>query len=155
MRKERKMKYPWTHFLTTHVWWASVLVTLIHVSVPDSPSVLIDAAFALTLGVLVTGSMVSCDWGGQFEKLFEYNNLILHVLPFAIVTSALLSNPQKAAPLWKTLILAYMLPVLYGTCAKDPEKWYRSISPHTRERTVQIMLSISIGAAALFRTFMG
>ena len=59
---EKKEEYPWTHFMTTHVWWASVLATLLHISVPESPSVLIDSAFALTFGVMLTGSMVSCDW---------------------------------------------------------------------------------------------
>ena len=45
-----------------------------------------------------------------------------------------LSNPKPAAPMWKTAVLAFMLPVLYGITAKSPEKWYRSISPHTKRR---------------------
>lgn len=152
---KKKEEYPWTHFLTTHVWWASVLATLLHISVSETPSVIIDAAFALTLGVMVTGSMISCDWMNRTERLFEFHNLLLHVLPFCIVTSALISNPKPAAPMWKTAVFAFMLPVLYGITAKSPEKWYRSISPHTKRETVNIMLSISIAGGVLLRSFIG
>ena len=152
---KKKEEYPWTHFMTTHVWWASVLATLLHISVPESPSVLIDSAFALTFGVMLTGSMVSCDWLDRAERLFEFHNLMLHVLPFCLVTAALLSNPKPAASVWKIAVLAYMIPLLYGLTAKDPEKWYKTISPHTSTQRVQIMLSISIATGVLLRAFVG
>jgi len=155
MEKGKKLEYPWTHFMTTHVWWASVLATLLHISVRESPAVLIDSAFALTLGVMVTGSMISCDWMSRVERIFEYHNLLLHVLPFCVVTAALLSNPKPAAPIWKTAVLAFMLPLIYGLTAKEPEKWYKSISPHTKKEKVQIMLAVSIAGAVLLRSFIG
>ena len=141
----------WTHYLTTYIWWASVLATLIHVTFTNAPGVVTDAAFALSFGVLVTGTMISSNWGDKGQNSVGFHNLLLHVLPFIVVTTALISNPKPAASLWKTLVLAYMLPLIYDLTARDPEAWYRRFSPNTRIHMCRIMLTVTITCGAVIR----
>ena len=143
----------WHYYLTTYAFWIGLVVATIHVTHPDPPKVITDAAFALTFGVLIVGTGVSSDWGNKPHNVYCLSNLLTHVLPFLLVLAALKSRPSTASPVWKIIVLACIPSLMFDlTCGDRANHMYQIFSPTSRKSFMVPLLVSTTVCGALIRS---
>ncbi len=137
--------------LTTYAIWIGILAAAMHITLPRPSAVITDAAFALTFGVLVTGTGIVCDWGNKMHKVYNVFNLITHVLPFVLVLAALKGRQLPPAPLWKTIVAACLPPLMYDfACGHRANAMYKRFSPTSDTTfTIPILATTTICGALM------
>lgn len=150
---ENEELFSWHYYLTTYAFWIGLVAATIHVTYPDPPGVLTDAAFALTFGVLVVGTGVSSDWGNKAHRAYCLSNLLTHVLPFLLVLAAIKSRPSTPSPMWKMVVLACIPPLMFDlTCGERADHMYQIFSPASEKAFMVPLLMSTTLCGALVRS---
>ena len=153
--KDETEDHLWHFYYTTYAFWIGLLATVLHVTLPSPPGVVIDAAFAVTFGVLVVGSGIACDWGQKLSKVYQpynlFTHLFTHCLPFLLVCAALKGRPSKPSALWKICVAASIPALMYDfSCGNRANYMYKRYSP-TSDTSFMIPI---LGAATIWGALM-
>ena len=147
-------KYLYHMYFTTYAFWIGILAATLHVTLPNPPSIVADAAFAITFGVLVVGSGIAGDWGARLHSMYKPPNLISHVLPFLVVLGALKARPSTPSALWKICVAASIPGLMYEfSCGKRANSMYKRLSPTSDTSFMIPILFAATMLGALVRSY--
>ena len=158
VKTEKHQDKLWHFYFTTYSWWIVILAAALHATtyIPYKSSAVTDGAFALSFGVLLVGTLISCDWGNKVSNIWNFSNLLTHIFPFLCIFAVVLKYPTPIAPLWKTIILACLPPLMYDFAYGDrSEKLYQAQSPHSERKFMMPILGCAIVGGIFFRSFIG
>ena len=146
------------YYFTTYAFWISILATVLHITLynPGVASVITDAAFAIAFGVAVVGTLISCNWGKKLHKIWGFFNLVTHILPFVCILTAVLKYRTPTATVWKTIVLAWLAPLMYDfSCGDRSESLYQKQSSATKKMHMVPILASVITCGVFARSFIG
>ncbi|MBC83353.1 MAG: hypothetical protein CL454_00665 [Acidimicrobiaceae bacterium] len=152
--KEAVEDYLYHMYFTTYAFWIGTLAAVLHVTLPNPPSIVADAAFAITFGVLVVGSGIAGDWGARPHSMYAPSNLISHVLPFLLVLGALKGRPSAPSALWKICVAACIPGLMYEfSCGQRANYMYKRFSPASDTSFMIPILGAATVLGALVRSY--
>lgn len=141
-------------YFTTYAFWIGILAAVLHVTLPTPPSIIADAAFAVTFGVLIVGSGIASDWGTHLHRIYNPHNLMSHALPFLLVLGALKGRPSTPSALWKICVAACIPGLMYEfSCGQRANYMYKRFSPASDTSFMIPILGAATVLGALVRSY--